>query len=155
MGLFDWFKRRSPPVSADPTFGVLHYEHASWSGRVIFPPVSEEVAVTLESDGSEPSPLYRGLFEELIRHYPALRPAIDAALFELWRPHLEDWSGDRPPRATSADRLIALTSLDSIIIELTARIRLGYGFVEGGDWDDATFTIELNDWRVSDAYLSD
>ena len=155
MGLFDWFKRSSPRVYTDPTFGVLRYEHASWSGRVVFPPVGEEVAVILESDGSEPSPLYRGLFEELIRRYPTLRPVIDAALFELWRPHLEDWRGDRPPRATSADTLIALTRLDSIILELPTRVRLGYGFVEEGDWDDATFTIELSDWRVSDAYLSD
>ena len=155
MGLFDWFRRKPLPVYADATFGTLHYEHASWSGRVAFPPVSDEVAVVLESDGSEPSALYTSLFEELVRRYPALQPAIDVALFEVWKPHLKDWPGDRPPRATSAETLRRLTTLDSIILGLPARVRLGYGFVEGGDWDDAMLTIELTDWKVSGAYLSD
>ena len=155
MGRFNWFKRKSPPIYADPTFGVLRYEHASWSGRVAFPPISEDVAVILESDGSEPSGLYRVLFAELVRRYPALRPAIGATLFDLWKPYLADWTGNPPPRATTAETLRALTSLDSIILELPGRVRLGYGFVNGGDWDDATFTVELTDWRVSGSYLSD
>ena len=155
MGVFDWFKSKPLPIYADPTFGVLHYEHASWSGRVAFPPTSEDVAIVLESDGSEPSGLYPGLFAELVRRYPALRPAIGAALFDLWKPHLEHWLGDRPSRATSAETLLGLTTLDSIILELPARVRLGYGFVEGGDWDDAMFTADLTDWRVSGGYLDD
>jgi hypothetical protein len=113
------------------------------------------VPVILESDSSEPSALHRRLFEELGRRYSALLPAIGATLFDLWRPHLQDWPADRPPPATSAETMLAVMSLDLIILELPARVRLGYGFAEEGVWDDAIFTVELHDWRVSGGDLSD
>jgi hypothetical protein len=155
MGRFDWFKRQPRPTFTDAVFGVLQYDHASWSGRVAFPPTGQQISLILDSDGSEPSPLYPGLFAELVQRYPALRSAIGAALFDVWKPYLEDWPGDRPPRATSADALLSLTKLESIMLELPARVRLGYGFAEGGDWDDAVLTVELTDWHISDSCLSD
>ena len=42
-----------------------------------------------------------------------------------------------------ADALLRLAKLESIMLELPARVRLGYGFAEGGDWDDAVLTVEL------------
>ena len=53
-----------------------------------------------------------------------------------------------------ADALLSLAKLESIMLELPARVRLGYGFAEGGDWDDAVLTVELTDWYISDSCLS-
>jgi len=53
-----------------------------------------------------------------------------------------------------ADALLSLTKLESIMLELPARVRLGCGFAEGGDWHDAVLTVELTDWHISDSCLS-
>ena len=53
-----------------------------------------------------------------------------------------------------ADALLSLTKLESIMLELPAHVQLGYGFAEGGDWDDAVLTVELTDWHISDSCLS-
>jgi len=53
-----------------------------------------------------------------------------------------------------ADALLSLARLESIMLELPARVRLGYGVAEGGDWDDAVLTVELTDWHISDSCLS-
>lgn len=155
MGIIEWFRRKPFPVCTTSTFGVLHYEQSSWTGRVTFPPINEEVVVILVSDGSEPSALYTGLFAELVRRYAELQPAIGVALFELWKPYLDNWRSDRSPRARSAEALVRLTTLDSVHLELPARVRLSYGFVDGFGWDDATLTVELKEWLVSGGYLSD
>ena len=97
----------------------------------------------------------RPTFTDAVFGVPALPSAIGAALFDVWKPYLEDWPGDRPPRATSADAFLSLTNLESIMLELPGRVRLGYGFAEGGDWDDAVLTVELTDWHISDSCLSD
>src|SRR5215217_2618600 len=99
MGFFDRFKRKPPRTCVDPTFGTLKYERGKWCGHAPFLPTGGEVQVLLlESDGTVPSELYGRLFGELVQRYPSLRPAIGAALFELWEPWLAEWDRSAWPR---------------------------------------------------------
>jgi len=122
---------------------------------VPFPPTGGEAFINLDSDGTPPSEGHRSLFSELVRRYESLRPAVGAAMFELWEPHLADWPGDRPPLVTSVDEILRLTTLDIVTLAPPHRVILGYGFVEAVGWDDATFSINLDDWQVSWGSLDD
>lgn len=154
MGFFDRF-RKPTRTCHDEAFGALTYKHTSWTGHVAFPPTKNDVMILIETDGTEPLEQHRVLFSELLDRYASLRPAIAAALFGLWEPHLEEWGGEVPPIVTSEDTMLRYTTLDYIELGLPSRIVLGYGFTEEVGWDDAMFSVIVNDWQVSAGSLDD
>lgn len=111
--------------------------------------------VVLDSDGSAPSEEHRALFSELVARYESLRPAIADALFALWKPHLDDWNGDLPPVATTADGMSRYTMLDYVDLIPPSVITLGFGFVEEVGWADAMFSLKVRSWTVSPESLDD
>ena len=45
--------------------------------------------------------------------------------------------------------------MDDIHLESPRGLRVGYGFEEGIGWDDAMFTVELNEWKVAHCWMDD
>jgi hypothetical protein len=111
--------------------------------------------LVLESDGAEPGDLHRQVFSELVDRYSSLSPAIAEALFVLWEPHLEDWNGDAPPVVTTVHDMLQYTTLDYVDLAPPATITLGFGFVEAVGWDDAMFSVKVQNWQVSPGSLDD
>src|SRR6185503_3821361 len=100
-------------------------------------------------DGQAPGPGHRAGFLALCERYKSLEPAIGAALFTFWEPHLEEWNGDLPPVVTTAEEMLAHTTLDWIEVEGEEALALGFGFTEDVGWDDAFFWLRVDGWTVS------
>jgi hypothetical protein len=49
----------------------------------------------------------------------------------------------------------ALTVLEAVEILADGSIRLGYAFNEDVEWPDATFSVDLVDWRPVDGFFAD
>jgi hypothetical protein len=90
----------------------------TWDGEITFPPVEEDVRIRIASE-AEPGASHHAAFAALVARYESLRPAIGAALFGFWRPHLDDWNGDLRPVVTTEAEMLEHTKLEWIRLSLS------------------------------------
>ena len=152
----------SPPdrtkglARVDPLFGEVRYDgKGTWAGSAEIAPIADTVAVLIATDEGGPTDAHRETFRELVRRYAALSPDIAAALYALFAPYEKESDAGRLPRPASADEMWRIVSLDWVHIEDGERLRLGYGFVEGAGWDDAMFTVSVENWVATGESLDD
>src|SRR5688500_18400740 len=105
MGLFDRF-RKPTPTCLDPLFGELKHQHSAWSGSLQDGPLGQDVSISIQTDGAEPSESHRAVFADLLARWSSLQPDIAEALFSLWSPYIAEWSADAPPLVTSRDTIL-------------------------------------------------
>ena len=157
MGLLDRLLKRTPPrVIADPVLGRLEADSSdTWVGTINFRGTAREVQLIVRTAGA-PTDAQRQAFRNLELRYDAIRPKLGAALFEVWKPWLDKYSGDHdpsPPR--SADEMLASTNLETIWIEHDAGLMLSFGFAIDGIWDDAGLNVTLEEWVPHPAGIDD
>jgi hypothetical protein len=148
MTRLDRFFKRAPARSiADPVLGVLEADRSdTWRGTVHFGGAGREIQLIVGTAG-EPSDAQRQAFRELERRYGALRSELGAALFELWKPCLDEYPADHiPSLPRSAQEMLSSTNLETIWIDRDAHLMLSFGFAVDGIWDDACLNITLDDW---------
>jgi hypothetical protein len=140
----------------DPLFGEVRYDgKGSWSGSAAFAPIADTVSVLIAADETGPTEAHREAFRELARRYAAMSAEIAAALFALYAAHPKE-SVEAPfPRVSSPEEMADLAILDWILVEAGSRLLLGYGFIEGSGWDDAMFTVKVENWAVTGESLDD
>ncbi len=140
----------------DPLFGEVRYDgKGSWSGSAAFAPIADTVSVLIAADETGPTEAHREAFRELTRRYTAMSAEIAVALFALYSPHAKESPAGRFPRASSPEEMSELVILDWLLVEDGTRVLLGYGFVEGSGWDDAMFTVKIENWVVTGESLDD
>lgn len=156
MGLLDLFRRKRRSIE-DLVFGTLTYDAPWWTGTVRFPPGGDEVAVNIESGDDGPSGAQRDRFRELERRYGDLLPSIGDALWDLYRPvRLElERDGEAQPGPSGAREMAARTEPFAVDVRRDGAIELGYAFTADVGWDDAMFTIELEEWTPRPLHLDD
>jgi hypothetical protein len=142
-------------MCVDPVFGEVTHVRGAWSGTIPFGPIGQAVQVDIHSEGPVPADAARLLFSELASRWSALQRDLADALFALWSPHLQHWSGDHPPLITSRDSILRYVTLDYIELTQDGRIILGCGFTDEVGWDDAMLSVEVREWRVSPRSLDD
>lgn len=131
----------------DPVFGELGYhESGCWRGEVLFEPVDDEVGLEIQTGGPAPTESHRQLFAELQRRYPALSPDVATELLRLYSEHADSESEEGSVRPQSTEEMSALVELGWIEIVSPTDVRLGYGFRDDLDRDDAMFTVLLTNW---------
>ena len=135
-------------------FGTLAHDGSAWHGQVVFGTPARDVAVFVVTGGAEPGSRERELFTGLVARYASMAPDIAGALFELYAPWQEAALEGLPP-SPSPESLLTLTALNWMEIHADGRIHLGYGFVDGAGWDDATFTLAIVDGAVVAESLDD
>lgn len=156
MGLLDLFRRKRRRIE-DPVFGPLTYDAPWWTGTVRFPPGDGEVTVNVESGEDGPTGAQRDRFREMERRYRDLCPSIGDALWELYRPVRLELEGDGEAQLgpSGAREMAERTELFGVDIGRDGVIELGYGFAADVGWDDAMFTVELQEWTPRPLRLDD
>jgi hypothetical protein len=133
----------------DPVFGELGYhESGCWRGEVLFEPVDDEVGIEIQTGGPTPTESHRQLFAELQHRYPALSPDVATELLRLYSEQGPGGRAEGPAPPPSAEDMIALVQLGWIELVSPTDVRLGYGFRDDLDRDDAMFTVLLTNWMA-------
>jgi len=151
MGILDFLK---PPSYSDPTVGTLVRQGRYWRGRI-----------TLGSDGDAPLLLAGrraapgeaslGLARELGSRYPALRPAIERALFDHYEPYSHaaesgevDPLDDEVPRLDRPEHVWGHVALVRVLIEPLSgvdTVEIAYRT----DWDkEHTVGARFQSWAL-------
>jgi hypothetical protein len=156
MRFLDRFRQKHRSIG-DPAFGELAYEQPWWRGKVRFRPCASEVAINIEADEGGPSEQQRIRFRELDQKYHDLLPLIGVALWELYRPVRAELERDQHARLGPSDArgMVEKTALFGIDLHQDGRVELGYGFVSDVGWDDAMFTVALDEWTARPVSLDD
>jgi hypothetical protein len=140
----------------DPLFGPLEFsETGCWRGDAFFEPAGEDIGVEILSNGQDPTDEQRQTYVQLGERYASLLKPIARSLFELYAMKLEAGDERAVAKPSSPDEITALTQLNWIEIGDGGALRLGYGFREGVGWDDAVFTVRIEDWQTSGESLDE
>lgn len=146
MGMLDFLKR---PEYTDPMVGTLVRKGGYWRGRITLGSGSG-VPLILAGPRAAPGEAGLGLAHELGPRYPALRPAIERALFE----HCEPYSGagesgeEEILRLSGPQQVWAHSSLVHVLIEPLGgveTVEIGYRT----EWDpEHTLGARIQRWAL-------
>jgi hypothetical protein len=146
MGILDFLKR---PEYTDPVMGTLVRQGGYWRGRITLGSGSG-VPLLLAGPRPAPSEVGLGLARELGPRYPALRPAIERALFEHYEPHSEagDSGEEEIPRLSGPEQVWGRSSLVHVLIEPLGgvdTVEIAYRT----EWDpEHTLGARFQDWAL-------
>lgn len=101
MGILEFLK---PPTLAEPVLGTLVRRGGYWRGEIKLD-AAGPVPLVLAGPRSAPDASSVTLARELPLRYPALRPAIERALFEHYEPYAEAAEGGQTEQLNDVPRL--------------------------------------------------
>lgn len=144
MGLFDLFKRATQEA---PGFGTMERRRGAWLGTISLG-VSASVPLEVAGPHDRIPEARLQLARELMIRYDALRPSIQAELYEHYRPYLETPDDDAVPAIHSAPEIWDYVAIAHVRIEPVAGIEtVEIGF--DTTWDvEHTPAARFQEWRL-------
>jgi hypothetical protein len=142
MAIFDLFKQ---PQYVDATLGTLVRRAGHWQGQISLGS-DGDARLLLAGGRAAPSESSLALSRELASRYPALRPAIAAALFEHYEPYSQE--SEDIPKLTGPDQVWKHVTPVHVRIEALSNIET-VEIAYRAAWDEEhTLGARLQNWAL-------
>ncbi len=134
-------ERDNTPVAEleDPVFGRLERYPGKnqWENYLSFPPVADEISVSVHADEAGPNENQRQLYRQIVDRYSELFPEIEAKLREC-----AEFVGETDVRSFN------LTSID--IESAPGAWTLAYHRSDNDDCCGFTYFVDVKDWHLGE-----
>ncbi|MBI5092208.1 MAG: hypothetical protein HZB26_07135 [Candidatus Hydrogenedentes bacterium] len=156
MNIWKWL-RPSPIIREYPVFGRVRFSRrlSLWEGEqeIHFPPISDSILFSIECGESGPTESHQQVFECLKRNYDGLTASIAGELYRRYSPTPE-YEAEHMPYPRSASEMWSMVKLQSLTIGADS-VELLYAFRPEMKWDDAMFTVLVEDGKITGSTFGD